>query len=165
MLKRYIAVFFSVQADQITVRVTGLVKASACTTGISANKTIDLGQNIAITDLQIAGSATKEVQDSVIITDCPSSTNTATATFSGNMSTENSNLWANGTGEGYASNVQLELRNRLNGNAYIIADSQMTAKVENGQAIFPLAAKVVSTKGKATGGVVQSVLTMNLTYN
>jgi minor fimbrial subunit len=88
-------------AADSTINITGTVVASPCT--IEAVKNVDLG-DIDATKLATTGTSSAYVSFSVNLTDCPATTTSATATFSGTAS--NTDYYAN---SGTAKNVEVEL--------------------------------------------------------
>jgi|EndMetStandDraft_3_1072993.scaffolds.fasta_scaffold02516_7 minor fimbrial subunit len=88
-------------AADSTINITGTVVASPCT--IEAVKNVDLG-DIDATKLAATGTSSDYVSFSVNLTNCPATTTSATATFSGTAS--NTDYYAN---SGTAKNVEVEL--------------------------------------------------------
>lgn len=88
-------------AADLIMNITGTVMASSCT--IEAVKNVDLG-DIDATKLATTGTSSDYVSFSVNLTNCPATTTSATATFSGTVS--NTDYYAN---SGTAKNVEVEL--------------------------------------------------------
>ena len=88
-------------AADSTINITGTVVASPCT--IEAVKNVDLG-DIDATKLAATGTSSDYVSFSVNLTDCPATTTSATATYSGTAS--NTDYYAN---SGTAKNVEVEV--------------------------------------------------------
>ncbi|MBF4179900.1 fimbrial protein [Lelliottia nimipressuralis] len=88
-------------AADSTINITGTVVASPCT--IEAVKNVDLG-DIDATKLATTGTASTFINFSINMTDCPATTTSATATYSGTAS--NTDYYAN---SGTAKNVEVEV--------------------------------------------------------
>ena len=88
-------------AADSTINITANVVASPCT--IEAVKNIDLG-DIDASKLATTGTASSYVTFSVTVSECPATTTSALATFSGTAS--NTDYYAN---SGTAKNVEVEL--------------------------------------------------------
>jgi len=88
-------------AADSTINITGTVVASPCT--IEAVKNVDLG-DIDATKLAATGTSSDYVSFTLNLTNCPATTTSATATFSGTAS--NTDYYAN---SGTAKNVEVEL--------------------------------------------------------
>ena len=155
--------FCSMAAD-ITINVSGKVVASPCTIDNSGIYNIDLGQNILAATLKQANSYSLWKVFNITLSNCPSGTTKVTATFSGTADGNNSTMYANATGTGYAQNVAIQLQNSAAG-TNVGNGSTMTVDVENSNATFPLHARVYSAKGGGTPGNITASVMLNMSYN
>lgn len=152
-------------AADTTITVYGNVKTSSCTTGGNASYSIDLGQNLTQTDLAIAGSSTPWVTQDVVISGCPTGIHTVTATFAGKADSLNPSMYANSSGTGFSEHVAVQLQETLTstdvGNTSKLAIKTGTTS----QVTFPLRARLYTSNGGVTAGLVTAAVTMNISYN
>lgn len=158
----------SALAADATLNITGTVKASPCTVeadDASGNYNVKLGDNIQAASLTAGvGSEWKEVN--LKLKDCPSSTTSVVAQFTGTPATEagGTDLYKN-TGD--AGKVQIELQNKTD-NSRLGNTSTMTVPVvaagANNEAIFPLQARAFSVEGGATPGTIVGTVQVAFTY-
>ena len=146
-------------AADSTINITGTVVASPCT--IEAEKTIKLG-DIDASKLATTGSSSPFVSFSVNLSECPATTTSAVATFSGTAA--DTDYYAN-TGE--AKNVDIELvssyssANLGNGKTYNVSIDSTTHA-----AAYNMKTRVRNDgKGSAvTPGSVSSAIQMSIAY-
>lgn len=155
-----------VSAADATLNITGVVKASPCTVeadDTSGNINVDLGTSIQAASLT-AGTGSDWKQFDLKLKDCPPTTTSVTAAFTGTPATEGGagDMYRN-TGD--ASKVQIELQDRTTsirkGNA-----STMTAMVSTASydATFPLQARAYSVEGGVTPGSIVGTVQVTFTY-
>lgn len=96
-----LALASSANAADSTINITGTVVASPCTA--EASKDIDLG-DIDASKLATTGTTSSFVGASIALTECPATTTSATATFTGTAA--DTDYYAN---TGTAKNVDVEL--------------------------------------------------------
>lgn len=154
-----------IHAADVTINITGQVIAAACTTDVGSTYNIDLGQEISAATLNSAGAASTYVSQDIVLSDCPAGTTSVTATFDGTKDSGNDTMYANATGEGYATNVAVELQNKTAGTD-VGKGATMTVDVDASQkATFPLQARAFSKSGGTTPGNISTTVLMNFTYN
>lgn len=154
----------STMAADVTINVTGKVVASPCTVDNSGVYNIDLGQNISAATLNPANSYSSWKNFNVTLSNCPAGTTKVTATFAGTADSNNTAMYANTTGTGFAQNVAVQLQNSTAG-TNTGNGATMTVNVASSSAIFPLQARAYSTPGGTTPGNIAAAVLMNMTYN
>ncbi|HGM6627006.1 TPA: fimbrial protein [Serratia marcescens] len=154
----------STMAADVTINVTGKVVASPCTVDNNGNYNIDLGQNISAATLNPANSYSAWKNFNVTLSNCPAGTTKVTATFAGTADSNNTAMYANTTGTGFAQNVAVQLQNGTAG-TNTGNGATMTVNVASSAAAFPLQARAYSTPGGATTGNIAAAVLMNMTYN
>lgn len=149
-------------ADLVNISVTGRVVASPCVVDIdTVSKQVDLGRAIANNLNQPGGNPIwKDFQ--LLLTQCPVTTHSATATFSGDIDSTDPTAFKN---QGTAGNSALQMTNSDHSVIYGNS-SQMTVAVDNStrQAIFPLSARIFSPSEAATGGTFSAAVSVVFTY-
>lgn len=149
-------------ADLVNISVTGRVVASPCVVDIdTVSKQVDLGRAIANNLNQPGGNPIwKDFQ--LLLTQCPATTHSATATFSGDIDSTDPTAFKN---QGTAGNSALQMTNSDHSVIYGNS-SQMTVAVDNStrQAIFPLSARIFSPSEAATGGTFSAAVSVVFTY-
>lgn len=150
-------------ADTVNLKITGTIKASPCTVVADSgnNITVPLGNDIQATSLTAkTGSEWKPV--TMHLTDCPTSTTSVKAEFSGTPAAEETGLYQN-TGD--AGNVQIELQNAVL-NQRVGNGSTMVAPVVSAtnDATFSLRARAYSSTGDVTPGSVIGTVLVAFTY-
>ncbi|SUW63746.1 putative fimbrial protein SthD [Buttiauxella agrestis] len=149
-------------ADPVNISVTGRVLASPCVVDTdTVSKQVDLGQAIANNLNQPGGNPIwKDFQ--LLLTQCPATTQSATATFTGVVDSTDPTAFKN---QGTAGNSALQMTNTDHSVIYGNA-SQMTVAIDNStrQAIFPLSARIFSPSENATGGTFNAALSVVFTY-
>ncbi|WBF46381.1 fimbrial protein [Serratia rubidaea] len=146
------------------LNITGTIKASPCIVADDNGSgiTVDLGNGSAIQAATLAGQGDKTewVPFKLTLKDCPTTTTSATATFSGTPADESADLYKN-TGD--AKSVQIEL-----------ADVAETTKLGNGKSLkqtianntttYDLKARAYTTEGGATPGSIVGTVMVAFTY-
>lgn len=146
-------------AADSTINITGTVVASPCT--IEAVKNVDLS-DIDATKLATTGSASTFINFGIALSNCPATTTSATATYSGTAS--NTDYYAN---SGTAKNVEVEVASTYSslpmGNG---ATQNVTIDASTHAASFNLKARVRNNgKGSAaTPGTVSSAVQVAVAY-
>lgn len=161
-----IGISSSALAVDATLKIHGTVKASPCTVeadDASGNYNVALGDNIQAASLTAGvGSEWKDVN--LKLKDCPSSTTSVTAKFSGTPATEagGTDLYKN-TGD--AENVQIELQNKT-ASTRLGDNSTMSVPVvgATNDAVFPLQARAYSVAGGAKPGTIIGTVQVAFTY-
>ncbi|OMQ20392.1 fimbrial protein [Serratia oryzae] len=155
--------YSALAADNTTINITGTIKASPCTVDASAGNVVnvDLGTNIQAASLT-AGKGSDWVPFALHLKDCPTSTTSVTAAFSGTQAAEEAGLYQN-TGD--ADKVQIELQNvatstRLGNNSTLVAPVLSTTK----DATFSLRARAYSANGGVTPGSIVGTVQVAFTY-
>lgn len=159
------SLLLTANSSDTTINITGKVTAAACTTGVGSTYNIDLGQEISAATLNAAGAASTYVTKDIVLSDCPAGTTSVTATFDGTKDSGSDTMYANATGEGYATNVAVELQNKTAGTD-VGKGATMTVDVDASKnATFPLQARAYSKSGGTTPGNISTTVLMNFTYN
>lgn len=144
------------------LNITGTIKASPCNVvndtgnGISVN----LGDNIQAATLGQANTFTEWKPFKLILEDCPTTTTSVTATFSGTPSDESADLYKN-TGE--ARNVQIDLQDATGGTGLGNGKS-LKQSIVNNATTYNLQARAYSTAGSATPGSIVGTVMVAFTY-
>lgn len=150
--------------DAVMVNVSGRFIALPCEVSLETkNLKVDLtpGNTFHRSWLRDAGSAGPWVNFSLYLINCPKGTRQATLTISGTP--ENQGDEALFKNSGTAQRVSIQL-NGLNGEKYGNGQSHtMTLMDETYN--WPLRARLFSVLGGATGGTVQTAVTMTFTYH
>lgn len=152
-------------AIDTSIYISGNVRTTSCTTGGNAAYNIDLGQNYTQLDLAGAGSSTPWVAQDVVISGCPTGIHTVTATFAGKADSLNPTMYANSSGTGYAQRVAVQLQETVS-NSDVGDTSKLALKTgTSSQVTFPLRARLYTSNGGVTSGLVAATVTMNISYN
>ncbi len=150
------------QAADVTINVSGKIIASPCEVDGVSTLNVDLGQDLQAAQLSTAGSYSNWVPFVLSLKNCPSSTNTINATFSGTGDSADINrLYVN---TGVATNIAVELQSDDSaslplGNSKVMSVSRSATNM----ATFPLKSRVWS-KGNATTGTIASVVSVTFSY-
>jgi type 1 fimbria pilin len=140
------SLLLTANASDTTINITGKVTAAACTTGVGSTYNIDLGQEISAATPCRRAASTYVTKD-IVLSDCPAGTTSVTATFDGTKDSGSDTMYANATGEGYATNVAVELQNKTAGTD-VGKGATMTVDVDASKnATFPLQARAYSKSG------------------
>lgn len=155
--------YSALAADNAKLNITGTIKASPCTVVADSggNINVDLGSDIQATSLSAkTGSTWKPVV--MHLKDCPPSTSSVTAAFSGTQADEETGLYKN-TGD--AGKVQIELQdavlNQRVGNGGTMVTPVVSATSD---ATFNLRARAYSSTGDVTPGSVIGTVQVAFTY-
>ncbi|MHA7845543.1 fimbrial protein [Serratia sp. D1N4] len=153
----------SYSALAVDLKITGTVKASPCTVVADSgnNINVDLGTDIQATTLTAQkGSPWKPVV--VRLKDCPTTTTSITAAFSGTQADEETGLYKNA---GDADKVQIELQDvatgvRKGNGSTLVAPVVLATN----DATFNLQARAYSSTGGAAPGSVIGTVQVAFTY-
>ncbi|MFZ1872059.1 MAG: fimbrial protein [Chania sp.] len=150
-------------ADNVDIKITGTIKASPCTVDASSGNVVnvDLGTDIKAATLT-AAKGSDWVPFALHLKDCPTSTTSVTAAFSGTQAAEETGLYQN-TGD--ADKVQIELQNvatstRQGNNSTLVAPVLLATN----DATFNLRARAYSSTGGVTPGSVVGTVQVAFTY-
>lgn len=149
-------------ADPVNVNITGRVIVGPCTVDTSSvNQTVDFGQQHS-THLRTPGSALSWQPFQVKLTNCPAGTTVATMTFNGLPFMDDATLYSN---SGTATNVAVQIaqdadKTQIQGNGSGMA---VTVDAQH-NAIYALAARLITPAGNVGPGTVRSVVQINFTY-
>lgn len=153
-------------ADIVNINITGRVLAAPCEVDAgSVSQNVDFGQ-LFVTDLRTAGSSSAWKPFVVKLVNCPTTTVTAVATFTGTPFATDATLYSNGTSPTEASNVAIQVVDDSNHSVVKGNGTTMTTSINpaSHQAIFELAGRVISPAGNAGTGRINSVVMMTFTY-
>ncbi|AUU86082.1 type 1 fimbrial protein [Leclercia sp. LSNIH1] len=151
-------------ADTVGINVTGKVIATPCKTlnGGSSTLNVDLGQSIAATSLEAAGSGSPITMFDLPVTDCPASTTNVKVTFTGTPDQTDATRWANNAAQP-AANTAVELSQQTTG-TILSNNSSLIGAVEGGSTTFKLQARVYSKAGTVMPGDVSSAIVASFEY-
>ncbi|WP_380183012.1 fimbrial protein [Kalamiella sp. sgz302252] len=156
--------FSGTALGDITLNITGTIKASPCEVDAGSDNTInvDLGKNIEATKLAAQDSYTDWVPVTILLKNCPATTTAAIAKFTGTPATATgaADMYEN---TGSAKNVQIELQDSETG-ASQGNNSTMEAPVSASAASFALQARAYSVEGGATPGNIAGSVQVSFTY-
>ncbi|BEO43960.1 fimbrial protein FimG [Serratia marcescens] len=142
--------------------ITGNIKAAPCEID-SANGTVsvNLGDDISAAVLATSGAFSPWVEFPLTLKNCPSTTTSVVATFSGTVAEESTSLYKS---TGSSRRVQIELQN--NQGANLGNGKNMTQSVNQAthEAKFNLRARAYSTHGGSTPGSIEGVLQVTFVY-
>lgn len=155
------ATFCANSADPVTLNITGNIVASPCqVSSDSITKSVDLGQNIQASDLQVAGSSTTWVPFTINLNSCPAGTTVAIMTMHGTPDTNNPlDMYAN---TGTATNVSVQLQSQAGdqlGNSKTLKGNVSSSAVS-----YPLRARAYTQNGAVTPGTISTVVTATFVY-
>lgn len=157
----------SALAADVTLNITGNVKASPCKLdlGGSATKEVKLngGKNIEAAAMANPDTYTDDEEFSLKLVGCPDATTSVTATFAGEPSTENNDLYKNQAAMG-AESVQIELRNQKGDN---LGNNKTMNAVVNaaGEATFDLKARAYTSQGGVKPGSISTAVQVGFVYH
>jgi minor fimbrial subunit len=148
-------------ADPVTLNVTGFIAAFPCqVSSDSVTKSVNLGQNIQVSDLQTAGSSTAWVPFTINLSSCPATTASAIMTMHGTPDTNNPNDMYVSTGT--ANNVAVQLQSQ---EADPLGDGKtIKGPVLNNAVIYEFRARAYTQDGAVTPGTISSVITATIVY-
>ncbi|AHG19271.2 hypothetical protein Z042_06300 [Chania multitudinisentens RB-25] len=156
---------YSVLADA-QLKISGTVKASPCNVdAVGGEVNVNLGNDIQAASLT-AGNGSPWKQFTLHLVDCPTSTTSVTATFSGTPEPGSPTLYKN-TGD--ATGVQIELQStdtatpgKNLGNGQDAVAQVVTATRD---ATFPLQARAYSTNSNAAPGSIVGTIQVAFEYH
>lgn len=144
------------------LQITGNIKAAPCIVdGANSNIQVNLGDTISAATLAGSGSASEWIEFPITLKNCPATTTSATATFTGSVAEESGALYKN---NGTSSRVQIELQNQRGVN---LGNNKSMVQLVNQfthEAKFDLRARAYSTYGGATPGSIDGVLQISFIY-
>lgn len=150
-----VAISIFAKAQDVVINLTGVVYPSPCTVD-TGQLSLNIGKVYA-SELSVPGSATRWVNETLKLSNCPNTTNAVIAVFGG---TQENGLYAN---SGTAKNVGIELRTAtgtiLNNNTVININVDSLRRAE-----LPIMARAVSRNGQATDGTINSFINIIYTY-
>ncbi|MNG71212.1 S-fimbrial adhesin protein SfaS precursor [compost metagenome] len=153
-------VAFPVAAAKL--QITGTIKAAPCVVdGANSNIQVNLGDNISAAILGRAGSGSEWIEFPLTLKNCPTTTTSATATFSGSEAEEGADLYKS---VGTSRRVQIELQSQSGAN---LGNNKSMAQLVNPlthEATFNLRARAYSVNGGATPGSIDGVLQIAFVY-
>lgn len=145
------------------LNITGTIKASPCTvdgdggSGINVN----LGDNIQAATLATSASGSDWVPFTLKLKDCPATTQSVVASFSGLVADESATLYKN---NGDATRVQIELQDADGNNRGSGTSMTQTVNGTSHEALFPLQARAYSSAGGATPGTILGTVMVAFTW-
>ncbi|WP_373327443.1 fimbrial protein [Cronobacter turicensis] len=147
---------------ETVINIHGKVTANPCTVDAdTVDKQIDLG-TFYRSQLTTAGQGSDWNDFSLLLTQCPVSTTSATVTFSGTADTDDATAFKN---SGDAANVALRLSSADHATTYSNGGSmKVTIDASTKKATFPPSARIFTPKGGAGAGSFNSVLNVDFTY-
>lgn len=150
----------SVQATDIDI--SGTVVASACTVDAgSKEQTVTFEQARAVNYTRVG--ETSEWQDfSLSLSSCPASTTQVTATFNGDVDTDDITKFANTQGD--ASGMALQVMTRDHQTEISPMGTLAVKVAANRTASFPLSARLYTPTGAVTAGSFNTVVQLEFTY-
>lgn len=149
-----------------TVNINGNVMAAPCLMDGADSQAVDF-ETIDASTLKTAGSASAIKFFDLKLKDCPASTTKVTASFIGSADKDNANYFINtGTATGVAVQVKDVPSAWASNTLTPTGGASLTVNINGTEhtAIFPLVARMVSPKGDARSGSVQSAMQVNFTY-
>ncbi|CAI1889210.1 fimbrial protein [Serratia entomophila] len=144
------------------IEIKGNIKAAPCEVdGANSTVKVNLGDNISAATLATSGSASDWIDFPLTLKNCPATTTTAIATFSGTTADESATLYKS---IGSSRRVQIELQNNKGVN--LGNGKSMTQPVNHvsNEAKFDLRARAYSTNGGSTPGTIEGVLQVTFVY-
>ncbi|MBL5902944.1 fimbrial protein [Serratia fonticola] len=160
--------FYHTTATAVDVNITGTVVASPCTVDTAnSNLSVNLGDNIAASDLATAGSyGGVEKTFTISLKDCPASTTKAVATFSGSAYSGEASMFAS---TGTATGVGVKIKQAAAAwTDTTVNPSQgtwtQTVSSTAHTASFPFSARPYTSVGSVPPGTIVSVMQVAFTY-
>ncbi|WP_049186856.1 fimbrial protein [Serratia marcescens] len=142
--------------------ITGNIKAAPCEIdGANGTISVNLGNDISAATLATSGAFSPWVEFPLTLKNCPSTTTSVVATFSGTAAEESASLYKS---TGSSRRVQIELQN--NQGANLGNGKSMTQPVNQAthEAKFNLLARAYSTHGGSTPGSIDGALQVTFVY-
>ncbi|HIF6627996.1 putative fimbrial protein SthD [Acinetobacter baumannii] len=142
--------------------ITGNIKAAPCEIdGANGTISVNLGNDISAATLATSGAFSPWVEFPLTLKNCPSTTTSVVATFSGTPAEENASLYKSNGG---SRRVQIELQNSEGANlGNGKSMTQLVSRVTN-EAKFNLRARAYSTHGGSTPGSIDGALQVTFVY-
>lgn len=142
--------------------ISGNIKAAPCEIdSANASVTVNLGDDISAATLATSGAFSPWVEFPLTLKNCPSTTTSVVATFSGTVAEESTSLYKS---TGSSRRVQIELQD--NQGANLGNGKNMTQSVNQAthEAKFNLRARAYSTHGGSTPGSIDGALQVTFVY-
>ncbi|MGA9618554.1 MAG: fimbrial protein [Serratia proteamaculans] len=144
------------------LQISGNIKAGACEVdAANSNIQVNLGDNISAATLATSGSASGWIEFPVTLKNCPATTTSAKATFSGTGADENAGLYKS---VGTSVRVQIELQNKNGDNLGNSKSMVQFVDRQSHEAKFNLRARAYSTHGGATPGTIEGAMQITFVY-
>jgi len=146
------------------LNIQGTIKASPCTVDgdvAGSGINVSLGDSLQASTFANANSHSDWSTFTLKLKDCPATTTSATAKFSGTQATEAVTLYKN-TGD--ASNVQIELQAQDGTNLGNNQTLTQSVNHTDNTVLFPLQARAYSYAGGATAGRIIGTVLVAFTY-
>ncbi|WP_051880491.1 fimbrial protein [Buttiauxella noackiae] len=152
------------QADPVNINITGKIIASACTIdAANSNLNVDLG-SIPISTMNQAGNTSPYKIFDLILKDCPLSTTSVTAAFSGELAPGGSTDY-NNTGTAQNINVQLKESQSGGNGRFLGPGTTLTKSVAvDHTATFHMGARAIASSSDVMPGTVVSLSQVTFTY-
>uniref|UniRef100_S0DGJ7 Putative fimbrial protein n=1 Tax=termite gut metagenome TaxID=433724 RepID=S0DGJ7_9ZZZZ len=151
----------AVNADPVTLNITGNVVASPCQIASdSVTKSVNLGTAIQASNLQTAASSSDWVNFTIDLVSCPAGTTSATMTMHGTADTNSTgDLYKN---TGTATNVAVQVQTQAGGQ---MGDGKtLTGTIANNAYSYTMRARAYSAKGGVMPGSISAVVTATFVY-
>lgn len=142
--------------------ITGNIKAAPCEIdGANGSVSVNLGDDISAATLATSGASSPWVDFPLTLKNCPSTTTSAVATFSGTAADEGASLYKS---TGSSRRVQIELQNSQGTNLGNGKSMTQLVNRATNEAKFNLRARAYSTNGGSTPGSIEGVLQVTFVY-
>lgn len=152
----------AVPALAAKLQISGNIKAAPCEVdAANSNIQVNLGDNISAATLATSGSGSEWIDFPVTLKNCPATTRTAKATFSGVVADESVVLYKS---SGSSRRVQIELQSQNGTNLGNDKNVVQLVDQQSHEAIFNLRARAYSTHGGATPGTIEGVMQITFVY-
>ncbi|ENZ5482677.1 fimbrial protein [Serratia marcescens] len=142
--------------------ITGNIKAAPCEIdGANGTVSVNLGDDISAAVLATSGAFSPWVEFPLTLKNCPSTTTSVVATFSGTAADEGASLYKS---TGSSRRVQIELQNSQGAN---LGNGKSMAQLVNratNEAKFNLRARAFSVNGGSTPGSIEGALQVTFVY-
>ena len=142
--------------------ITGNIKAAPCEIdGANDTVSVNLGDDISAAVLATSGAFSPWVEFPLTLKNCPSTTTSVVATFSGTAADEGASLYKS---TGSSRRVQIELQNSQGANLGNGKSMTQSVNRATNEAKFNLRARAYSTNGGSTPGSIEGVLQVTFVY-
>lgn len=142
--------------------ISGNIKAAPCEIdSANASVSVNLGDDISAATLATSGAFSPWVEFPLTLKNCPSTTTSAVATFSGTVADESATLYKS---SGSSRRVQIELQSSQGANLGNGKSMTQLVNRATNEAKFNLRARAYSTNGGSTPGSIEGVLQVTFVY-